>query len=223
MTPPIRVILVDDHTLFRKGLAELLERDGIVKVVGITGKPDEARRLLKEQKPDVAIMDLHMPSGDGVSLLKQMREEGIDIPTLLLTVSDAEEDLANALRAGARGYLLKDMEPDEVVDAVQRAARGETVVAPAMTAKLVNLLDSKRDSAGSLLDQLTPREREILSHLAQGQSNKTIARALNISHDTVKMHVRHILGKLNLSSRVQAAVFAVERKFTAPPHGRSGS
>ena len=143
MTPPIRVVLVDDHTLFRKGLAELLERDGIIKVVGITGNTDEARRLLKEQKPDVAIMDLHMPSGDGVSLLKQMRQDGIDIPTLLLTVSDAEEDLANALRAGARGYLLKDMEPDEVVDAVQRAARGETVVAPAMTAKLVNLLDSK--------------------------------------------------------------------------------
>ena len=90
MTPPIRVVLVDDHTLFRKGLAELLERDGIIKVVGITGSADEARRLLKEQKPDVAIMDLHMPSGDGVSLLKQLRQEGIDIPTLLLTVSDAE-------------------------------------------------------------------------------------------------------------------------------------
>lgn len=213
MTPPIRIVLVDDHTLFRKGLAELLERDGIIKVVGITGNPDEARRLLKGLKPDVVILDLHMPPGDGTTLLKQMRQEGIDVPTLILTVSNAEEDLANALRAGARGYLLKDMEPDEVVDAVQRAARGETVVAPAMTAKLVNLLDNKRDGTGSLLNQLTQREREILSHLAQGQSNKTIARALNISTDTVKMHVRHILSKLNLSSRVEAAVFAVERKF----------
>lgn len=216
MTQPIRILLVDDHTLFRKGLAELLERNGIIKVVGITGNPDEARRMLKELKPDVAIVDLHMPPIDGTALLNQMRQDEIKVPILILTVSNAEEDMANALRAGARGYLLKDMEPDEVIDAVQRAARGETVVAPAMTAKLVNLLDNKRDSTGSLLNQLTQREREILSHLAQGQSNKTIARALNISTDTVKMHVRHILSKLNLSSRVEAAVFAVERRLSGP-------
>jgi len=213
MNAPIRVVLVDDHTLFRKGLAELLEHGGTVQVVGVTGDPDDARRLLREQRPDVAIVDLHMPARDGLALLREFRNEGIDVPTLFLTVSNAESDLAAALRAGARGYLLKDMEPDEVVDAVQRAARGETVVAPAMTAKLVNLLDGKRNTPESLLNQLTSREREILSHLAQGQSNKVIARALNISQDTVKLHVRHVLAKLNLSSRVEAAVFAVERKL----------
>jgi len=213
MAEPIRVVLVDDHTLFRRGLAELLEHSGAVRVVGITGNPEEARRLLREQKPDVLIMDLNMPARDGISLLTEFRAEGIDAPTLFLTVSNAESDLAAALRAGARGYLLKDMEPDDVVDAVCRAARGETVVAPAMTAQLVNLVDSKRNTPESLLNQLTVREREILAHLAQGESNKAIARALNISQETVKLHVRHVLAKLNLSSRVEAAVFAVGRKL----------
>jgi two-component system nitrate/nitrite response regulator NarL len=213
MTDPIRVVLVDDHTLFRKGLAELLEHSGAVKVVGITGNPDEARRLLREQKPDVVMMDLNMPARDGIALLGDFRAEGIDAPALFLTVSNAERDLAAALRAGARGYLLKDMEPDDVVDAVCRAARGETVVAPAMTAQLVNLVDNKRNTPESLLNQLTGREREILQHLARGESNKAIARALGISQETVKLHVRHVLAKLNLSSRVEAAVFAVERKL----------
>jgi two-component system nitrate/nitrite response regulator NarL len=213
MAEPIRVVLVDDHTLFRKGLAELLEHSGAVRVVGITGNADEARRLLREQRPDVVMMDLNMPARDGISLLRDFRAEGIDTPTLFLTVSNAESDLAAALRAGARGYLLKDMEPDDVVDAVRRTARGETVVAPAMTAQLVNLVDAKRNTPESLLNQLTGREREILAHLAQGESNKAIARALNISQETVKLHVRHVLAKLNLSSRVEAAVFAVERKL----------
>lgn len=218
MSEPVRVVLIDDHTLFRKGLAELLEHSGTVRVVGITGNPDEARQILREATPDVVIMDLNMPRRDGLSLLKDLRDAGIEIPTLFLTVSNAEEDLANALRAGARGYLLKDMEPDEVVDAVTRAARGETVVAPAMTSKLVNLLDRKRDTSESLLHQLTAREREILAHLAQGESNKAIARSLNISQDTVKLHVRHVLAKLNLSSRVEAAVFATERKLAGERH-----
>jgi two-component system, NarL family, nitrate/nitrite response regulator NarL len=223
MTDPIRVVLIDDHTLFRKGLAELLERTGTINVVGITGNPDEAHGLLSEQNPDVVVMDLHMPGVDGITLLTQLRREGCDTPVLLLTVSNEQEDLASALRAGARGYLLKDMEPDEVVDAICRAARGETVVASQMTAKLVNLLDAKQGTAESLLNQLTQREREILNHLAQGESNKTIARALDISHDTVKLHVRHILSKLNLSSRVEAAVFAVEHKLAGrtSPSGTS--
>lgn len=216
MSEPIRVVLVDDHTLFRMGLAELLEQRGSIKVVGVTGNADEARRLLREEQPDVLIMDLHMPPLDGLTLFRQLRQEGFTTPTLMLTVSNAEEDLSNVLRAGARGYLLKDMEPDDVVDAILRASRGETVVAPAMTMKLVNLLqnDQPASSSASMLDSLTQREREILTHLAQGESNKVIARALDISHDTVKLHVRHILAKLNLTSRVEAAVFAVEHKFS---------
>ena len=215
MTEQLRVVLIDDHTLFRMGLAELLERRGSIQVVGMTGNAEEAHQLLRDQKPDVVIMDLNMPPTNGITLLSQLREEGFNIPTLMLTVSDAQEDLANALRAGARGYLLKDIEPDELVDAIQRAARGETVVAPTMTMKLVNLLQYGQQNTAQedLLALLTQREREILTHLAHGESNKTIARALDISHDTVKLHVRHILAKLNLSSRVEAAVFAVENQL----------
>ncbi|MCU0840848.1 MAG: response regulator [Thiobacillaceae bacterium] len=213
-----RIILVDDHTLFRKGLAELLERDGAMRVVAMTGNPGEVQPLLRQHNPDALLMDLNMPGIDGISLMQQLKGEGFGLPILILTVSEAEDDLARALRAGANGYLLKSMEPDEVVDAVQRAVKGETAVAPAMTAKLVNLLDAK-NSATSLLDTLTQREREILTHLAKGESNKAIARQLDISYDTVKLHVRHILAKLNLSSRVEAAVFAVEHKLAPGKRG----
>jgi two-component system nitrate/nitrite response regulator NarL len=216
----VRVLLVDDHTLFRKGLAELLERNEQISVAGVTGSADDARQLLKELKPDVMVTDLHMQPVDGLSLLRQLQQEGNCIPTLVLTVSNAEEDLANVLRAGARGFLLKDMEPDDVADAIVRVARGETVVAPSMTMKLVGLLQNNPPAAqqpASMLDLLTQREREILSHLALGESNKVIARQLDISHDTVKLHVRHILSKLSLTSRVEAAIFAVEHKLANTP------
>ncbi len=183
----VRVLLVDDHTLFRKGLAELLEQNDLISVAGVAGSADEARKLLAELKPDVMVTDLHMQPEDGLSLLLQLQQDGNTIPTLVLTVSNAEDDLANALRSGARGYLLKDMEPDDVADAIVRAARGETVVAPSMTMKLVGLLQNNQPATqpASLLDLLTQREREILSHLALGESNKVIARQLDISHDTV--------------------------------------
>ncbi len=217
----LRIILVDDHTLFRKGLAELLESQGAVSVSAITGDPAEVESLLNEHAPDVLILDLNIGGTDGIQVMQQLRAEGFDLPVLILTVSEAEEDMARALRNGANGYLLKSMEPDEVVDAIIRAARGETVVAPGMTAKLVRMLDNKGNSSTSLLESLTQREREILTHLAKGESNKAIARQLDISYDTVKLHVRHILAKLNLSSRVEAAVFAVEHKLGPGGAGRS--
>jgi two-component system nitrate/nitrite response regulator NarL len=158
-------------------------------------------------------------------LLRKLRAEGVETPVVILTMSDAQDDLAAALRAGVRGYLLKDMEPEDVLSSLARAARGELVVAPAMTLKLAQMLqqgpgqgDAKRD----LIDSLTERERQILQHLSRGESNKTIARALDISHDTVKLHVRHILAKLNLSSRVEAAVFAVEHRAGGAGAGGGG-
>ena len=208
---PLRIVLVDDHTLFRKGLAELLEREGAIHVAAITGQPAEVSAMLKNHAPDVLLLDLNIGSTDGIGVMQALRGVGFDLPVLILTVSEAEEDLARALRSGANGYLLKSMEPDEVVDAIVRAARGETVVAPGMTAKLVRMLDAR--NTPSLLDSLTQREQEILTHLARGESNKAIARELDISYDTVKLHVRHVLAKLNLSSRVEAAVFAVENRF----------
>lgn len=217
-----RLILVDDHTLFRKGLAELLEREGAVRVAAITGNPEQVPDLLRQHRPDVLLLDLNLGGADGINVMQELRAEGFTLPVLMLTVSEAEEDLARALRNGANGYLLKSMEPDEVVDAIARAARGETVVAPAMTAKLVKLLDNKGQNTTSLLETLTQREREILAHLARGESNKAIARQLEISYDTVKLHVRHILAKLNLSSRVEAAVFAVEHKLTPGLDAKKG-
>jgi two-component system nitrate/nitrite response regulator NarL len=217
VTEKTSVVLVDDHTLFRKGLAELLEMSGSISVVGLTGDQVEARQLLIKHQPDVVLLDLNMRPDDGITLMDKMREEGLFFATLILTVSESDEDMAAALRAGAQGYLLKSMEPAEVVDAIHRAAEGETVVASQMTAKLVNLLDAKKHgSKSSLLNRLTQRETQILAYLAKGESNKAIARDLGISHDTVKLHVRNILAKLKLSSRVEAAVFAVEQRLTPP-------
>jgi two-component system nitrate/nitrite response regulator NarL len=213
VSEPIRVVLADDHTLFRKGLAELLEQQGRIRVAGITGNADDALTMVRELQPDAVVVDLKMPPQGGLQLLRKLKAEQWQGAALILTVSDDEDDLANALRAGAKGYLLKDMEPDEVVDAVERAVAGETVVAPAMMLKMVKLLQSggSTQPKEDPLKSLTAREKEILQFLALGLSNKAIARELDISHDTVKLHVRHILAKLNLTSRVEAAVFIVER------------
>jgi len=213
--PAPRVVLVDDHALCRTGLADLLRQRGGMEVVAALGDVAQVAPTLREQQPDLLVLDLRMPGTDGLTLLRSLRAEGIDTPTLVLTMSDNEQDLAAALRAGARGYLLKDMEPEEIVQAIASAARGELVIAPAMTLKLAQLLQAgpKAGNRQDLIASLTERERQILDHLARGESNKTIARALDISHDTVKLHVRHILAKLNLSSRVEAAVFAVESRF----------
>ncbi len=216
MTTALRVLLVDDHALCRKGLAELLEHRAGMTVVGVAGTCDEALAILRNNQADIAVVDLRMPAMDGLTLLRRLRDEALMVPALILTVSDAEEDMANALRCGARGYLLKDMEPDDVIEAIQRAARGELVVAPAMTLKLAHMLQAgqRAPSREDLFETLTERERQILEHLSRGESNKAIARSREISHDTVKLHVRHILAKLNFTSRVEAAVFAVEHKVT---------
>jgi len=220
-----RVILVDDHALCRNGLTDLLHHRGQVTVVAALGNPDLVADALREHRPDLLVLDLRMPQTDGLSLLRRLRAEGIDTPALILTMSDAEADLAAALRAGVRGYLLKDMEPEDVIAAIERAARGELTVAPAMTAKLAKMLQAGGPGGGRKdpLNSLTERERQILDHLARGESNKAIARALDISHDTVKLHVRHILSKLNLSSRVEAAVLAVESRSAGEGRSSSGT
>jgi two-component system nitrate/nitrite response regulator NarL len=218
VTEPTRVVLIDDHALCRNGLSELLEARAAIKVLGTTGNADEAVRMLRDLKPDLAVMDIRMVPVDGHHLLARLRAEGVETPVVVLTMSDGQEDLGRAFRAGVRGYLLKDMDPDEVVDAIRRAARGEVIVAPAMAAKLVDLLVPAQPGSTrtGYMKSLTEREREILEHLAHGKSNKAIALVLGISHDTVKLHVRHILSKLNLRSRVEAAVYAVENRTATP-------
>jgi len=149
-----------------------------------------------------------------LALLKNLRDQKMDTPAVILTMSEAPDDLAAALRLGVRGYLLKDMEPPDIVESIRRAVKGELVVAPAIAGKLATILQrgDELDEARAAIKQLTGRERQILSYVAAGLSNKAIAKTLGISHDTVKLHVRHILAKLGLVSRVEAAVFAVEHR-----------
>jgi len=213
MSEKIKIVLVDDQNLCRSGLSELLSNCYGFAVLGATGSIDELRVLLREQ-PDLLILDLRMKPLDGLAMLEQLRKEGCTTPVVVLTMSDSEVDLGNAIRAGVRGYLLKDMAPDEVVDAIRRVAGGELVVAPSMTVKMIEMLRGEQpgQEPKNSLKLLTEREREILQLLSLGESNKSIAQTLKISYDTVKQHVRHILNKLNLSSRVKAAVlFAKEQ------------
>ena len=210
----LRVLIVDDHTLFRSGLGELLERRGI-EVCAAVGDGEEGCRLAVELEPDVVLLDLRMPELDGLSVLERLAALGLDCAVVMLTTSSDERDLVTSLRSGARGYLLKDMEPDQLVEALAAVVEGETVVAPEMTSVLAKVVKGGELESGrpDRFSALTPREFEILRHLAEGQSNKEIARDLGITDGTVKLHVRSILRKLAVRSRVEAAVIAVEERI----------
>ena len=210
----MKVLIVDDHALFRVGLQGLLERRGL-QVVGAAAEGKEGLRLAETLNPDVVLLDLRMPDLGGLSVLRHMVEQGLEIPVVMLTTSADEGDLSESLRNGARGYLLKDMEPDELVLALQEIVSGKIVVAPALTSVLADLVrhGERRERKDDLapFSSLTPREHEILCHLSERQSNKVIARHLDISDGTVKLHVKAILRKLGVHSRVEAAVMAVEK------------
>ncbi len=212
----LRIVVIDDHTLFREGLQTLLSRHGI-EVVASVSDGREGIRLAQELQPDIVLLDMRMPSMSGLEVLKQFQQTKFDSPVVMLTTSGDERDLVEALRNGAKGYLLKDMEPDDVVAALREIIQGETVVAPNLTQILAKVVkgEDPLEPEPSPLDNLTPREREILSLLAEGQSNKVIARNLGISDGTVKLHVKAILRKLNIHSRVEAAVIAVEQGLRA--------
>lgn len=216
MSPNLRVLIIDDHTLFRDGLQGLLERHNI-DVVGSLGDGLEGIRLAQELKPDIILLDMRMPIISGLDVLKQLQQNNFESPIAMLTTSNDERDLVEALRNGAKGYLLKDMEPDDVVAALREIVNGETVVAPNLTQILARVVKGEPilESEPSPIDNLTPREGEILGLLAEGQSNKVIARNLGISDGTVKLHVKAILRKLNIHSRVEAAVIAVEHGLRA--------
>lgn len=208
----MRVIMIDDHALFRVGLQGLLEQRNI-EVIAAIADGDEGIRLAQEEKPDVILLDLRMPDNSGLDILSKIRKNNIDIPVTILTTSNEEEDLREALKRGAQGYLLKDMEPDELVSALRDIVKGKNVVAQNMTDVLTRMAQGKssKKRPDSAFADLTPRETEILSLLAEGQSNKVIARNLGISDGTVKLHVKAILRKLKIHSRVEAAVIAVEK------------
>ena len=213
--PPIRVLLVDDHSLFRSGIRSLLQRHVDFAVVGEAADGVEGIKRCKQLKPDVVLLDLHMPGMSGVETLLLMQQDCPGMTVLMLTVSEESEDLAQAMRAGAQGYLIKNIETDYLLRAIRRAHAGEIVVAEALTGKLVAHMQSGQPSErpASDIDKLTPREKDILACLALGESNKFIARKLDLAESTVKIHVQNVLKKLKLTSRVQAAVIAVEHRM----------
>lgn len=213
----IRILMIDDHTLFRSGIQLLLQRQEDCEVVGEAGDGLSGVEQAKLLQPDVILLDLHMPGVSGLETIDLLRERVPNAQIVMLTVSENAEDLLMALQLGARGYLLKNVEIDFLVESIRRAAKGESVMPVQMASKLADAIrqPAKEQISETSPDKLSRREKEIIIMLAKGASNKEIARTLNVAESTVKIHVQGILRKLDLSSRVQAAVYAVEHGLVA--------
>lgn len=212
----IRILIIDDHTLMRRGLIALVDAEPGFSVVGDAADAHEGIKKAEQLRPDIILLDLHMPGISGMQAIPNLREACPGSRVLMLTMSEDAEDLVGALRAGADGYLLKNIESAALIAAIRRALQGEAVISERMTGKLVSELRSQENAgpAGASHAALSPREREIALLIAQGASNKEIARRLDVAESTVKIHVQHILRKLELTSRVQIAVYASEQGLT---------
>jgi len=206
-----RVVIVDDHPLFRKGLSQLLQTLPEFRLIGEAAGGEEGLALACALQPDLLLLDLNMKDLSGLQVLRGVREAKLDTRVVMITVSDHGDDLVAALRGGADGYLLKDMEPEEMLEALRNAAAGRVVVSDKLTHLLAAALRAERRPDTVAEAGLTEQERRILELIAGGLSNKLIGRELDIAEGTVKVHVKHILRKLGLRSRVEAAVWAVER------------
>ena len=206
-TLPHTLLLVDDHPMMRRGLRQLIELEGDLTVVGEANNGLEACELVQRLTPDLVVLDNNMPQLNGVETLKRLREQGFAGKILLFTVSDAEHDVRDAMRFGADGYLLKDMEPEHLIARLREVLRGTLVISPSLTTVLAQAL--RTPQGASSLD-LTERERQVLKMIATGLSNKMIGNKLGITEGTVKVHVKNLLHKLGLRSRVEAAVWALE-------------
>ena len=202
------ILIVDDHPLFRKGVIQLVQAAPEFNYVGEASSGAEGIRLAHALKPDMILLDLNMKDMNGVEALKSIKDAGLDSRVIMLTVSDSAEDLVAALQAGADGYLLKDMEPEDLMAHLGDAARGKIAITDRLTQLLASALRDKPRPKSLEEAGLTEQESKILEHIADGKSNKLIARELNIAEGTVKVHVKHVLKKLNLRSRVEAAVWA---------------
>lgn len=206
------VMLVDDHPLLRKGLRQLLSFEPEFEIIAEAGSGAEALTIVSETEPDLIILDLNMQGMDGLETLKRFRDEGITSRIVMLTVSDNNEDVVKAISQGADGYLVKDSDPDELLEQIKKAASGKMVLSDVVNAALAAAIRRPAEKPAADINSLTNREYEILSLIAKGRSNKLIARELDISDGTVKVHVKHLLKKLNLRSRVEAAVWMVNNQ-----------
>jgi len=212
MQKPTTVIIIDDHALFRRGVSQMISVDPEFLVIGEAASGAEGLLLVEQMTPDLVLIDLNMKGMNGLETLAHIKDAKLDSRCIVLTVSDAEADLLEALRAGADGYLLKDMEPEDLCENLKRAMSGVTVLHENLTEILKNALIHPTLNRSEQEISLTEREREILQCLANGLNNKTIARSLGISDTTVKVHIKHLLSKLKLTSRLEAAVWAHRKK-----------
>jgi len=205
------VISIDDHPLFRKGVSDLIDMDNTLNLVGEADNGLDGLKLAEEHNPDLILLDINMKGMDGLETLKAIKDKDVDSRIMMLTVSDNETDVVTALRLGADGYLLKDMEPEDILKSIKTAVTGKIIISERLTQLLAQALreEAKAPKNGALVD-LTAREKEILALIANGMSNRVIGENLNISEGTVKVHVKHILKKLNLKSRVEAAVWSLK-------------
>ena len=210
------ILLIDDHPLLRKGLQQLIEFEDELTVIGEAASGKEGLALAIETDPDLIILDLNMQGMDGLETLKTMRANDVTSRIIMLTVSDNDEDVLTAISYGADGYLLKDMDPEEILEKIKQAALGKMVLSEKLTSVLAQAIRKPDVSQkANILNSLTSREFEILKLIAKGLSNKLIARELDISDGTVKVHVKHLLKKLNLRSRVEAAVWMINKQKEA--------
>jgi len=206
-----RILIIDDHPLFRKGVAQLIAMAAHLEVMGEASNGEQGVAMAKELDPDMILLDLHMTGMGGIETLKAIRDADLDCRVVILTVSDNADDLVAAIRSGADGYLLKDMEPEDLLTAIDEALNGRTVIGERLNSLLARAIREEATAKQRDTATLTDREKEILQGLAQGLSNKLIARNLDITEATVKVHVKNLLKKLGFHSRLEAAVWAVGR------------
>jgi DNA-binding NarL/FixJ family response regulator len=214
--PPVRILVVDDHALLRQGLVKVLAEERDLQVVGEAANGREAIAKAAELMPDVILMDISMPEVGGLEATRRIKQEMPYARIIILTIADDDQSLFEAVKSGAQGYLLKNVDPPQLVNTVRRVAAGETAISRTMASKLIGEFATQpaRTVAASPTSMaLTPREKEVLEQVAEGKSNRDIAAALSIAENTVKNHLKNILEKLHLENRVQAAAFALRQGF----------
>lgn len=207
---PSTILLIDDHPMLRNGVKQLIALDTSLKVIGEASNGEQGVELAKQLDPDLILLDLNMPGMNGLDTLDSMRQTSLSGRIVVFSVSNHEDDVVTALKRGADGYLLKDMEPEDLLAALHNAAAGKMVLSEALTPVLAASLRESRPSGDRDIQSLTPRERDIIKLIAEGLPNKMIARRLNITESTVKVHVKHLLKKMKLKPRVEAAVWVLQ-------------
>lgn len=209
----IKLAIIDDHALFREGLASIVKLEPDIEVAGMAGSVEEAIEVIRTVKPDIVLMDFTLPDGTGVDATRKVLEEHPDCKIIFLTMSDSDDDLFAAIRSGAKGYLLKNLNPSNLVTAIRSVQQGESALSRTMTVRLMEELSRTKEperQGDATLAKLTPREIDVLTELVAGITNREIAERLYLSENTVKYHVHSILDKLNLPDRRAAAAFAKE-------------